>query len=190
MILPTGYLAPIAYYKALLQATDMAEIEQWESFHKQTYRNRCCIAGTNGVQTLSIPVGKCESKQYTRDVRITYQTKWQHQHWMALVSAYKHTPYFLYYEDLFRPFYEQQYAYLIDYNEALNDLVLRLLGKPNKVERTADWQGKDLESCWQYPKGITGKKYYQLFADKQGFTDNLSIVDLLFNMGNEAILYL
>lgn len=66
------------------------------------------------------------------------------------VQAY---PYFLYYEDLFRPFYEQQYAYLIDYNEALNDLVLRLLGKPNKVERTADWQGKDLESCWQYPKG-------------------------------------
>ncbi len=190
MILPTGYLAPIAYYKALLQATDMVEIEQWESFPKQTYRNRCCIAGINGVQTLSIPVGKCESKQYTRDVRITYQTKWQHQHWMALVSAYKHTPYFLYYEDLFRPFYEQQYAYLIDYNEALNDLVLRMLGKLTKIKRTADWQGKDLEACWQYSMGGTGKTYYQLFADKQGFTYNLSIVDLLFNMGNEAILYL
>lgn len=107
-----------------------------------------------------------------------------------MVSAYKHTPYFLYYEDLFRPFYEQQYEYLIDYNDALNDLVLRLLGKPNKIERTADWQGKELEAYWQYPRGEAGKTYYQLFADKQGFTDNLSIVDLLFNMGNEAILYL
>ncbi len=190
MVLPTGYMAPIAYYNVLLHTKDAVAIEQWESFPKQTYRNRCCIAGTNGIQTLSIPVGKCESKQYTRDVRITYQTKWQHQHWMALVSAYKHTPYFLYYEDLFRPFYEQQYTYLLDYNEALNDLILRLLGKPTKTERTTDWQGKDLEACWQYPTGETGKQYYQLFADKQGFTDNLSIVDLLFNLGNEAILYL
>ena len=187
MTLPTAYLAPISYYRTLLHAQEPVEVEQWESFPKQTYRNRCRIAGTNGVQTLSIPVGKCESKQYTKDVRITYQSKWQHQHWMALVSAYQHTPYFMYYEDRFRPFYEKEYTYLIDYNEALNEVILGLLNRSTTLPRTTDWQGQDLEQYWETDNS---KPYYQIFADKQGYTNNLSIVDLLFNMGSEAILYL
>ena len=153
MVLPTAYWGPISYYQSLLQA-DTVAIEQWESFPKQTYRNRMLIAGANGAQLLSIPVGKCESKQYSKDVKISYQSKWQHQHWMALVSAYQHTPYFLYYEDLFRPFYE----------------------------RTQEWSKNDLEKYWQ---GHT-PDYYQIFADKCGFQPNLSIMDLLCNMGVES----
>lgn len=187
MVVPTAYLAPISYYSAVLRADSTLEVEQWESFPKQTYRNRCMIAGTNGVQMLSIPVGKCERKQYTRDVKITYQDKWQHRHWMALVSAYQHTPYFAYYEDLFRPFYEQRYEYLMDYNEALHDVVMRLLGREQvKMTRTKDWAQEELEQYWE---GAT-KPYYQIFADRHGFENNLSIVDVLFNMGPEAILYL
>lgn len=202
MVVPTAYLAPMSYYSAIVRAGEkregwnsvadgredsIVEVEQWESFPKQTYRNRCVIAGTNGVQMLSIPVGKCERKQYTRDVKITYQDKWQHRHWMALVSAYQHTPYFAYYEDLFRPFYEQRYEYLMDYNEALHDVVMRLLGRAQvKMTRTKDWAQEELEQYWE---GAT-KPYYQIFADRHGFENNLSIVDVLFNMGPEAILYL
>ena len=84
------------------------------------------IAGANGPQLLSIPVGKCESKQYTKDVKISYQSKWQHQHWMALVSAYQHTPYFFYYEDLFRPFYEKQYTFLTS-TTSMQPIVIKTL---------------------------------------------------------------
>lgn len=181
MVLPTAYWGPISYYQSLLKA-DTVVIEQWESFPKQTYRNRMLIAGANGPQLLSIPVGKCESKQYTKDVKISYQSKWQHQHWMALVSAYQHTPYFLYYEDLFRPFYEKQYTFLMDFNEEINALVMRLLNHKTTIERTQEWSKNDLEKYWQ---GHT-PDYYQIFADKCGFQPNLSIMDLLCNMGVES----
>ena len=107
VILPTTYWGPEEWYRMLLQADD-AEVEVMESFVKQTYRNRCTILSPDGPLTLSVPVNEVESKQYTRDVEISYQSKWQHQHWMAIMSAYKHTPYFDYYQEYFRPFYERE----------------------------------------------------------------------------------
>ncbi len=185
-VFPTGYLAPVCYYQTLLRDSE-PQIEQWESFPKQTLRNRCLIAGTNGVQTLSVPVRHAESKQFTKDVEISYQTKWQHQHWLALVSAYRHTPFFDYYADFFRPFYEQHYKYLLDFNMQLHRIVMHLLDEPDAVCLTSDWAGSttlDLQF-----EG-TNTPYYQIFADKHGFQNNLSIVDLLFNLGNEATIYL
>ncbi len=88
---------------------------------------------------------------------------------------------------MFRPFYEQRYEYLMDYNEALNDVVMRLLGLEQvKMTRTKDWAQQELEQYWEG----AAKPYYQIFADQQGFKNNLSIVDVLFNMGPEAILYI
>ncbi len=194
--MPTAYLAPISYYRALFatcrDAIHGVSIEAWESFPKQTLRNRCHIAGANGVQTLSIPVCKSESKQYTKDVQISYQAAWQHQHWHALRSAYEHTPFFTYYADYFRPFYEQKYTYLLDFNMGLHEVVMALLrnqeprAKSQDVLITETWSGdKQLDRHFDG----TVKPYHQIFADKHGFQDNLSIVDLLFNMGNEALDY-
>ncbi len=194
LILPTAYLGPISYYQALCGASSY-EIEAWESFPKQTLRNRCVIAGANGPQTLTIPVCKVEHKQLTKDVRISYQATWQRQHWQALRSAYEHTPFFGYYADYFRPFYETKIEYLLDFNMELHEVVLSLLanqepprtwGAINDPEllRTGTWMGdKDLD---RYFEGET-QPYYQIFADKHGFQHNLSIVDGLFNVGTEVI---
>ncbi len=166
-------------------------------------RNRCRIAGANGVQTLSIPVCKSESKQFTKDVQISYQTAWQHQHWHALRSAYEHTPFFTYYADYFRPFYEKRYTYLLDFNMGLHEVVMSLLQNqaphPPKggdshptVPMTETWSGdKDLDRYFKETriKGVSTREYHQIFADKHGFQENLSIVDVLFNLGTEALDY-
>ncbi len=169
--------------------------------------------GANGVQTLSIPVCKVESKQFTKDVRINYQADWQHQHWNALRSAYEHTPFFAYYADYFRVFYEQHWEYLLDYNMGLHEVVLALLRNQEPLccrtqnrfaaeHRTASLQKtvrksirSQLTETWgedkdldRYFKGSVAP-YHQIFADKNGFQENLSIVDLLFNLGPEAALY-
>ena len=101
MILPTAYLPPKSYLEALM--SEPATIEQMESFEKQTFRNRALLRGVrgDGVQVtgenlirLTVPVKKVEHKQLTRDIAISYQTRWQHQHWITLMSTYQHTPYF------------------------------------------------------------------------------------------------
>ncbi len=198
LILPTAYLGPISYYRALCStcrdAIHGVSIEGWESFPKQTMRNRCRIAGANGVQTLSIPICKSESKQFTKDVQISYQTAWQHQHWNALRSAYEHTPFFTYFADYFRPFYEKRFTYLLDFNMGLHEVVMNLLQNQAPTERLiahSEW----LTATWSGDKHLdrhfigTTTPYHQIFADKHGFQENLSIVDLLFNIGNEALNY-
>ena len=188
MIFPTAYLAPVSWYKAYLSEPCMTnEIELYESFPKQTLRNLCCIAGPNGVQTLTVPVQKCEHKQLTKDVRVSYQSKWQHQHWQALVSAYRNTPYFDYYEDFFRPLYEKRFEYLIELNEQMHCIICELLGVSFPIRYTTDWHA-DANRYQQNQSDST--PYYQIFSDTQGFQRDLSIVDLLFNMGQEAPLYL
>ncbi len=183
MILPTAYLPPISWYHALF--AEQCEVEIWESFEKQTLRNRCRIMGPNGVQTLTVPVEKCEHKQLTKDVKIVRQSKWQHEHRHALTSAYKNTPFFDYYADFFLPLYEKHYTFLVDWNEALHDVVAwLLLQREFPLCYTQQWKGVELSPI--EPR----KPYYQIFADKQGWQPDLSIVDLLFNMGPESLLYI
>lgn len=185
MILPTAYLPSVGWYKSFLQ--EDSKIEIYESFPKQTARNRCRIAGPNGIQMLSVPVCKCEHKQLTKDVEISYQTKWQHQHWQALVSAYNNTPFFIYYQDFFFPFYQKQFRFLIDLNEQLIDTIQTLINPKNI--KTINYTSTFEDNTTQTPPFLP-KPYYQIFAQNQSFTPDLSIVDLLFNMGQESILYL
>ncbi|MCM1035634.1 MAG: WbqC family protein [Paludibacter sp.] len=187
-VFPTAYLAPVSYWQKWVtgQNEGLLLVEQYESFPKQTLRNRCVIAGPNGAQTLTVPVCRSESKQFTKDVRISYQTKWQHQHRTALISAYKNTPFFDYYQDFFLPLYQKHFDYLLDFNLALHQSVCRLLELPCDVLLTDNWEGAD-ETVFEGDC----TPYWQMFADKpHGFLSNLSIVDLLFNLGPEAQLYL
>jgi hypothetical protein len=99
---------------------------------------------------LSVPVKKVEHKQLTRDIEISYQSHWQHQHWIALVSAYRHTPYFDYYEEFFRPFYEKETRFLWDLNNELHQTIMQLLhNSPKRIDGfsykpTSDWRGEEL----------------------------------------------
>lgn len=175
MILPTTYMGSVEWYRQFLANPSAVQIEVMESFPKQTYRNRCTITTPDGPLTLSVPVKRADSKQLTRDVEISYQQRWQHQHWIAFVSAYKRTPYFDYYADFFRSFYEQETRFLVDFNEKMHDVIVRLManrepGAKNEELRlgtTTDWSGLDLEPC---------------------FGNGKSILDWLFEYGPETIM--
>ena len=202
ILLPSAYLAPIQYYSKLLQCgADAAYIEAQDNYAKQTYRNRCIIADANGPLALTIPTEKtAEGKCLMRDIRISDHGNWRHQHWNALEAAYRHTPFFLYYEDDFRPFYEQKIESLYDFNMGLTRLVCQLIGIDTPLLPTTEYEGAscltDLRECihpkqaWEADKEFAPKEYYQVFKDKHGFIANMSIVDLLFNMGPESILIL
>ncbi len=171
MTLPIAYMAPKDWYKAYLAAPQAIEIEGLESFEKQTFRNRCLISTPDGPLTLSVPVKKVEHKQLTRDIEISYQSHWQHQHWISLVSAYRHTPFFDYYADFFRPFFERETKWLWDFNSQIHETIMQLLlNSPKHVEGfayrpTADWSGEELN-------------HY--------FGNGQSILDDLFEFGNET----
>ena len=173
MILPTTYMGSVEWYRQFLANPSAVQIEVMESFPKQTYRNRCTITTPDGPLTLSVPVKRADSKQLTRDVEISYQQRWQHQHWIALVSAYKRTPYFDYYADFFRPFYEQETRFLVDFNEKIHEVIHQLIRNSEfKIQNskfTTEWQGLDLEPC---------------------FGNGQSILDTLFEYGPETIIKL
>lgn len=201
--LSSAYLAPVEYYTKLT-AYDKTFIEQNDHYMKQTYRNRCTIAGPDGEIALSIPIVKPESpKCPMKDIRISDHGNWRHMHWNAIESAYNSTPFFEYYKDDFHPFYEKKYEFLADFNEALCRLICRLIDIEPDMERTTEYKMEFTPEEYDFRETIHPKKdfrqadpeflprpYYQVFEARQGFLPNLSIIDLLFNMGPESLLIL
>lgn len=201
--LSSAYLAPVEYYTKLL-AYDKIFIEQHDHYMKQTYRNRCTITGPDGELALSIPTVKPDTpKCPMKDIRISDHGNWRHLHWNAIESAYNNTPFFEYYKDDFRPFYEKKYEFLFDFNEELCRLVCELIDIHLVIERTAEYKMEFTVDEADFREIIHPKKdfrtadtafvpqpYYQVFESKLGFLPNLSIIDLLFNMGPESLLIL
>ena len=198
VLLSTTYFGPVQWYQKLYRS-DEVQIEQWESFQKQTYRNRCLIAAPNGIQALTVPVEHTVSP-LIKDLKVSDHGNWRHLHWNALVTAYSESPFFEYYQDDIRPFYEQRWDYLLEFNEAIRAKMCELIDiQPNvsySLEfRTLNSQLRDFRETIR-PKhpapdpDFTPRPYYQVWQQKHGFLPNLSILDLLFNMGPESILYL
>jgi len=199
VLLTTAYFAPTEYYAVLAKA-DKILLENCEHYTKQTYRNRCRIVSANGILDLVVPVEKISNeKQLTRDVQISNRTDWQLQHWRSIESAYNSSPFFEYYKDDFLPFYEKKWIFLWDFNLSLQEKVLELLDIQPKIELTTEYVTSFDKNTLDLREKIHPKKksdfidlpcYYQVFEQKFGFIPNLSIIDLLFNMGNEAMLVL
>lgn len=194
------YLAPISMYAHLFTANGII-FDSETPFVKQTFRNRAVIATENGTQALTIPIAHTGGKQPMRDIRISEHGNWRHLHWNAIVSAYRKSPFFDYYADDFAHFYEERDGFLMDFNLRLHAVVCELLG----LERTTDTIINAIERvknniedirCIAEPTALAGiqnktpQPYYQVFATRHGFIPNLSIVDLLFNMGPEALIIL
>lgn len=213
IILPSLYLGPIQYYARLymLQNTDETGILDFsEHYLKQTYRNRCVIASADGPLALTIPVEGMPremggtSHTPMSHIRVSDHGRWRQLHWRALIAAYEASPYFEYYADDFEQLYETHFDLLVDLNTAFQNLVLDLLGiKPRiQVHRGAYLRTENADKTDDFRPIITPKRewsedhsfhaepYYQVFASRLGFMPNLSIVDLLFNMGPEARLVL
>jgi hypothetical protein len=197
-VLPLFYLPPVEYFTQLNKFKPDVVIEKEEHFPKQTYRNRANIYSPDGALSLVVPVIK-GSKTHTKikDVRISYDFRWQRLHWMSLESCYRRSAYFEYYEDQFAPFYQKHYDFLFDYNRELLQLLLKLTKINVPLQFTDTYEGEypglaDMRytmSAKTMP-AAEQKPYFQVFEERSGFLKNLSIVDLLFNQGPQAINYL
>ncbi|NOR75893.1 MAG: hypothetical protein GQ525_12115 [Draconibacterium sp.] len=194
ILLSTAYFAPIQFYARFI-AHPKVHIEQFEHFNKQTYRNRCVILGGNGPISLIVPVIKGRgSKILIKDLKISYEMDWQRNHWRTIFSAFNSSPYFEYYKDDIKPIFSKQTKYLLDLNQSINEIICELLEIDNTTKRTVDFE-KVPESTLNFrdiisPKNRTQpdtnfhpKEYTQVFSEKFKFSQNMSILDLLFNEG-------
>jgi len=213
-LLSSAYFAPVQWYQKL-NRYDEIHVEAFDNFIKQTYRNRCLIAGPNGVQALTVPVergaGSCvegglrpDGKCLMKDIRISDHGNWRHIHWNALQSAYGESPFFEFYADDIRPFFERRWTFLYDFNMEICAKMCELVDINPVIKSTERYVPADdeaLSGIDDYRDVIRPKhpladstfsptRYYQVYERRHGFIPNLSILDLLFNMGNESVLFL
>jgi hypothetical protein len=174
---------------------DSIIIEGDENYTKQTYRNRCEICTGNGKLILTIPVIKTNGNHTKiKDIRIDYSVNWQLKHWRAIVSAYNHSPYFLFYRDALEPFYIKNYKFLFDYNSLVLNMILRVLNAQKSIEYNNSYLKKALPGMVDLrydiiPKNksnLNSKPYWQVFNTQTGFIPNMSVIDLIFNLGMDS----
>lgn len=198
VILSTSYLGSLEYFAQLVNAEKVI-IDPNEHYIKQTFRNRCVIATANGKLSLIIPVIKPNgNRTRVKDIRISQTGNWQKLHWRAIMSAYSHSPFLLYYQDTLEPFYQKQYKFLFDLNQQLLDLVLGFLKIEPQVEISESYIEDLTPGLSDYRNVFSPKKktlmefppYIQVFSEKHDFFSNLSILDLLFNEGPASADYL
>lgn len=196
ILLPTSYFAPISYY-VLLHRFPEVRIELYEHFVKQSWRNRCSIYSPNGVQHLTVPLAGRRDKTLTKDIRISYARNWPVLHWRSLEAAYRSSPYFEYYEDDLRSFFEKKYDRLVDLNTEVQEKMMDLLGTRKEISFTEKYEASpeditDLRDCLSKGR-VEGQhlpRYMQVFENKFGYISNLSILDLFFNQGPQTAGYL
>ena len=206
IVLPLTYLGSTGWFSSLL-AGDCV-VDPFEPWIKQTERNRCTILSANGSVLLTVPVVARDGRRRTGEVRIDYSKRWQHQHWMSLVSAYRNSPYFDYFAERFEPFYRERWELLADYDLALVRLCLELMGvsrevplaeapvvltaadtdlRPKQRKEGGAAQGDPV--CWHPARWDEHPlpAYTQVFADRFGFVPGLSIIDLVCCEGPRAV---
>ena len=192
-VFTTAYFPSISYMARFLSEASPV-IEVFETYHKQTYRNRCRVMTANGVENLSVPVVKVNGNHtMTKDVVVSYKEHWQQIHRRCLESAYKASPYFDYYYDDLKPVFETRFERLIELNDAALRAVLKLLKVQKEIVHTTDYVHNvenDLREAFSpkiTPDPDSFPQYYQVFSAKYPFAADLSILDLIFNEGPGTI---
>ena len=192
----TAYLPSISYLAHFL-TDEHPVIEAFETYHKQTYRNRCRVMTANGVENLSVPVMKVNGNHtMTKDVEISYKEHWQQIHSRCLESAYRASPYFDHYYPLLRPLFEKRFDRLIDLNDTALQCLFSMLKVSKEIIHTTDYipmTANDLREAFS-PKAVANPElfppYYQVFSTKFPFSPDLSVLDLIFNEGPQSATYI
>lgn len=190
-ILPSAYMPSVEYVARLLR--EECVIDLGEHYVKRSERNRASILSANGAMPLTVHVENANRmRQKMLDVRIDYSKRWQHQHWVSILSAYKSSPYFDYFADQIEPFYRREWQFLVDYNREYLQVLLRLLGAKCEVKYSEQYVNVAEGDLDLRPKNKNGstfvaEPYFQVFSDRMPFQANLSILDLVMCEGPAAI---
>lgn len=201
VLLSTAYCPPVSYMALLVNAR-VAALDLHETYPKQTWRNRCRIMTANGLLDLSIPVSKPHGNHTkTKDILVSHHTSWQRLHWKTIVSAYKKSPFFQFYEPDLEPLFMEAYTGpLATWNKRLLETIASELNLNISVHETVAYEAapgtyKDVRNCISPKSDWPGNQekwpvYQQVFADRYSFQPDLSILDLLFNKGPDTENYL
>jgi len=196
-LLSTAYFPPITWM-ALFYHRNKTVIDLQETYPKQSYRNRFSIATANGKMDLSIPVKKTNgNRTLTKDIILDYSQNWQQVHWKSLKAAYQSSPFFLYYKDEIEELIKSQYTSLFQLNEEVIQVISGKIGIQSQINYTREFVPVDnTDQDFRFtihPKHSSPfhlQPYEQVFMEKHGFINNLSVLDLLFNLGPESLSYL
>lgn len=196
ILIHPSYFPSISHFVAIAQA-GVVSFEMEDNFQKQTNRSRMYIYSPNGIQLLNVPVKHSKEKsQRIREVRIENDFGWQKQHFKSLEAAYRTSPFFEYFEDDIRPIFEKKHHFLMDLNLETMSIVSKCLGLEFDYDETAEYF-HEINDKTDFRNLINGKKdtsvfepYTQVFGEKHGYLNNLSVLDLLFNEGRYAVDYL
>lgn len=194
------YFGSIAQWAVIAQSEHVI-FEMHDNYQKQTYRNRLLMYGANGILQLNIPVKRDKStdqKLAYKDIQIAYDEDWQTQHWRSLVTAYKTSPFFEYYQDDLHSLYHKKHNFLMDFNMLSFEVLEENLGldletsKTTAFEKTPAEEIVDMRTLAKAKKGTNFEltHYNQVFEERHGHYKNLCILDLLFNEGPNTINYL
>jgi len=198
ILLHPSYFPSISHFVAIAQS-DRLTFEIEDNFQKQTNRNRTYIYSPNGIQLLNIPIKHSNlSHQKTKDIKIEQEFDWQKQHFKSLEAAYRSSPFFEYFEDDLMPIFQKKHTYLMDLNLEAFDIVCKCLRMKLEFDITTEYfHVIEDPKIVDFRYLVNGKKdhsvfesYTQVFDDKYGFLNNLSVLDLLFNEGKFAMDYL
>jgi hypothetical protein len=196
ILIHPSYFPSISHFVAMAQS-DLVTFEMDDNFQKQTNRNRMYIYSPNGIQLLNIPIKHSKTAhQKTKDVKLETAFDWQKQHFKSLEAAYRTSPFFEYFEDDIRPIFEKKHEFLMDLNFETMSIVSKCLGLEFDYNETTEYFHEVTDKI-DFRNLINGKKdvsqfdsYTQVFGEKHGYLNNLSILDLLFNEGRYALDYL
>ena len=199
LLIDLQYFPSVSYYLTLKNFEHII-FEQYETHRKMSFRNRCMIAGANGIIKLSIPlVGGRDQRTISKDLKIDNSSNWQLQHLKSIISAYNRSPFFEHFSESFSGLFKKEYQYLLDWNLVCLDwLKVSTMGKwtfslSEKFEK--DLENTSIVDCRDrfFPRTIQKERlgnltYSQVFGDKNGFIPNLSILDFLFCAGPQAVI--
>ena len=192
LILPATYLPNIEYVARLIAAGDDYIIDCGEHYIKRSVRNRTTIMTANGVLDLTVPVVNANRPRTPmHKMKIDYSKPWQHQHWVAICSAYRSSAYFDYFAERLEPFYTNHHSSLVEFNLAILRTLLDFMGYKAPLRTTTEYvttaEGDIDMRPKQFQSDFSTPHYFQLFSDRHPFAENISILDLLMSEGNSAM---